>query len=419
MQIDYDPFEPGTTTSYEQYLLLREHAPVHEVRPRTWLVSRYEDVRFVLKSPELFSSDAMATALMGFAPGTDPTSDPDALAYLTALGRSMPVGEPGSPSRMLITTDPPEHTGLRAIVNRGFTPRRIADWEPRLREIVSEAMATLESGEDFDVIRDLAIPVPVRVISEMLGVEPERQLDFKRWSDGIIAGVSGPGRALGLEASGFIEAMGSLTGYLSEIVAARQREPRDDLVSVLTEAQGGEAGLTSSEVVMFVVLLLVAGTETTTNLIGNAVNALLDHPDQLALVRAEPRRIPDLIEETLRYESPVQLLFRRATRDIELSGSRIGANDHVVPLIGSANRDHRQFANGDAFDIARGAQGHLAFGFAQHFCLGASLARLEARCALEALVPELPRLERREPETVYIESFQMRGPSSLPLARVA
>ena len=419
MQIRYDPFEPRTATCYETYRLLRDHAPVHPVRPRTWVVSRYDEVRTVLKSPDRFSSDAMATAMMGIEPGVDPASDPEALEYMAGLARAMPTAGPDETSRMLITTDPPEHTPLRALVNRGFTPRRIADWEPRLREIVAEEIQRLERGDDFDVVRDLAIPVPVRVISEMLGVEPERQLDFKRWSDGIIAGVSGPGRALGLERSGFTASMSTLTSYIGEIVDRRRREPRDDLVSVLIDAQGGEAGLTASEVVMFVVLLLVAGNETTTNLIGNAVNALLDHPEQLELVRADLRLVPNLIEETLRYESPIQMLFRRCTRDLELAGTAIASGDHVIPLIGSANRDERQFPNGDTFDIERNAQGHLAFGFGQHFCLGASLARLEARCALEALVPELPRLERRDPEVHYVESFQMRGPSRLPLGRVA
>jgi cytochrome P450 len=419
MQIDYDPFEPSGAASYAQFRLLREHAPVYEVRPRTWVVARYEDVRFVLKSPGLFSSDAMASAMLGFEPGVDPSSDPESLEYLSGLARSMPIGGPGNQTRMLILSDPPDHTTLRAIVNRGFTPRRIAAWEARLREIVAEAMERLHRGEEFDVVRDFAIPVPVTVISEMLGVEPEKQLDFKRWSDGIIAGVSGPGRKLGLEASGFTAAMRSLTDYIGEIAAARRREPRDDLLSVLVEAQGGESGLTANEVVMFVVLLLVAGNETTTNLIGNAVNALLDHPEQLALLRDHPEKVPALVEETLRYESPVQLLFRRATEPVEVGGARIGANDYVVPLLGSANRDDRQFPDGDRFDLRRDAQGHLAFGFGQHFCLGASLARLEARCALEALVPELPGLARSEPDVCYIESFQMRGPSRLPLARVA
>ncbi len=421
MQLEYDPFDPRNTADpYPLYRALREHAPVYEAKPRTWVISRYEDVRFVLKNSDLFSSDAMATAMMGIPPGIDPASDPELLERMATLGRSLPFQTPGGErTRMLITTDPPEHPGLRSLVNRGFTPRRIDSWEPRLREIVAESMQKLHRGEDFDVIRDLAIPVPVTAISEMLGVEPERRLDFKRWSDGVITGISGSNRALGLAASGFADAMGQLTNYIAGVARERAREPRDDLVSLLLEAQGGESGLTPEEVVMFVLLLLVAGNETTTNLIGNAVNTLLDHPDQLALVRDDLSRVPDLVEETLRYESPVQLLFRRCTQEVEIEGTTIGADDYVIALIGSANRDEGQFPRADEFDITRNTLGHLAFGFAQHFCLGASLARLEARLALEALVPELPRLSRRSSEVDYVDSFQMRGPSRLPLAPVA
>jgi cytochrome P450 len=170
------------------------------------------------------------------------------------------------------------------------------------------------------------------------------------------------------------------------------------------------------ELVSFALLLLVAGNETTTNLLGNAVNALLDNPDQLARVREDPSLVPNLVEETLRFEGPVQFLFRRATRDVVMSGTRIEANQIVVPLLGSANRDERRWGpDSDAFDVTRDTRGHLAFGFGVHFCLGASLARLEARCSLEALVPELSRLRRREPEIEYIDSTLMRGPLSLPL----
>jgi cytochrome P450 len=171
-------------------------------------------------------------------------------------------------------------------------------------------------------------------------------------------------------------------------------------------------------VVQFVVLLLAAGNETTTNLIGNAVTALLDHPDQLARVAADPSLVPAAIEETLRYDAPVQIVFRVATQDVELAGTRIQRGAYVAPLLGSANRDERRFPDPDRFDVARDAQGHLGFGFGKHFCLGASLARLEARVALEALAPELPRLERERPREL-VDSFLVRGPRRLALRRAA
>ena len=197
-----------------------------------------------------------------------------------------------------------------------------------------------------------------------------------------------------------------------------RRRPADDLVSAIAAQQEGGNALTTREVVQFVMLLLVAGNETTTNLIGNAVTALLDHPDQLARVAADPSLVPAAIEETLRYDAPVQILFRVATQDVELAGTRIPKGATVAPLLGSANRDERNFPDPDRFDVGRDPQGHVGFGFGKHFCLGASLARLEARIALAALAPELLRLERQGPREV-VDSFLVRGPRRLELHRAA
>jgi len=212
--------------------------------------------------------------------------------------------------------------------------------------------------------------------------------------------------------------MGELRAYLRPIVRERRRRPDDNLISILVAAQVDGEGLSDYEIFLFVLLLLVAGNETTTNLLGNAVDALLAHPDQLARVSADPRLIPGLVEETLRYDGPVQFLTRRTTREVELYGQRIPAQASVVALLGSANRDERRFADPDRFDVARDARGHVAFGFVAHFCLGASLARLEAKAALEALVPELPRLARVRPEREFLDSYLIRGRARLDL-RVA
>jgi len=321
-------------------------------------------------------------------------------------------------ARNLIAEDGESHSSLRAIVNRGFTPRRIEAWEDRARELVDECLAGLRRGEPFDLIADLAIPLPVTIIAEMIGVEPERRDDFKRWSDLILEVATGPGRENRFDrryADGFAE----LLGYLRGLARRRRLEPTDDVVSAIVAEQEGEAGLTDREVVQFVMLLLVAGNETTTNWIGNAVNALLAHPRELERLAAEPDLVPAALEETLRYDTPVQVVFRNTTEDVELAGVRIPKGAYVAPYLGSANRDERRFPEPDRLDLDRDTRGHLGFGFGKHFCLGASLARLEARVALEALAPELPKLAHASERLTRVDSFLVRGPSRLALRRVA
>jgi cytochrome P450 len=214
--------------------------------------------------------------------------------------------------------------------------------------------------------------------------------------------------------------MALLCEYVQGVAAERRRAPGDDLISVLLAAQDGEVALTDAELAFFVVLLLVAGNETTTNLIGNATSALLRNPEQLARVRADRSLLPSLVEEALRFDSPAQYVFRRSTCDVEIAGGTIPANRHVIALIGSANRDERQWgATAAELDVTRDTQGHLAFGLGNHFCLGAALARLEGRIALGALLDELPGLEPCSARVEYIDSFLVRGPRTLPLRRAA
>jgi len=416
----YDPCRPEWRDNpYPVYRELRDRAPVHWApTTRGYCVSRYDDVMFVLRSPELFSSRAMFTFLMNQGhEGRPPLSWPLLRFLAKFVWRTRLNPLEFTTARHLIAEDGERHASLRNIVNRGFTPRRIAAWEGRARALVAEAMGKLRSGAPFDLIEDLAIPLPVSIIAEMLGVETARQGDFKRWSDAVIHLVTGPGRANPL-ASRRANAMIDVMAYLRRVAEERKRRPADDLVSAIVAEQEGESGLSVREVVQFVLLLLVAGNETTTNLIGNAVSALLDHPAELARVVDDPALVPDVIEETLRYDPPIQMVFRTATQDVELAGTRIPKGAYVVPLLGSANRDERQFPDPDRFDVGRRPQGHLGFGFGKHFCLGASLARLEARVALEGLLPELTRLEPKGPRE-RVDSFLVRGPRRLGLRRAA
>ena len=406
--IRYDPMAPGDWDDpYPTYRRLRNEAPVHYAPgSKTYTVSRYDDVLELLKSPGLFSSaSAFDLLLQGLlsAPGW---------RDLVAFARFLTKARAGwgmllkGPSESMIGMDPPRHDALRSIVNRAFTPRRIDSWRARVGELVDGCMAKLRRGEPFDVVADLAVPVPMTVIAEMIGVAPERRQDFKEWSDKIIAGVSSKDRKRARPA--MLDAFTELSGYVDGVVAARRRHPEDDLVSLLVDPAQGET-LSPEAILQFVLLLLVAGNETTTNLIGNAIVSLLRNPDQLELVAADPELVPNLVEETLRYDTPVQFIARRASQDVEVAGARIPADSRVVVLLGSANRDERQFEDPDDFDLSRDTKGHVGFGHGVHFCLGASLARMEAHAALEALVPELPRLRAPIGDMPMIDSILVRG----------
>ena len=413
MRIEYEPLSPRFRDDpYRVYRRLRDEAPVHFApEAKMVCVSRHADVGFVLRRADLFSSAAMTTVLSGAPLG--------ALGprYLLGLLRFL-IKTRINPlmvrkRKALISVDGERHEMLRGIVNRGFTPSRIAGWEPRVRAIVSAQLAKLGRGEPFDVIEDLAIPLPVTIIAEMLGVDAGRRADFKRWSNALLSVMAGAARR-GSPDDGPLQDISELFIFLRETVQERRRHPSDDLVSVLVDP-ARDAALDEVDMVQFVVLLLVAGNETTTNLIGNATLALLEHPDALGLVAREPERVPALVEEALRFDSPIQMVFRTATRDSELAGTHIRRGAVVAALLGSANRDERAFPEPDRFDLERDTRGHLAFGFGPHFCLGAALARLEARVALEALVPELVRCKRVGDRTGLIDSFLVRGRAHLDI----
>ena len=420
MSFQFDPLA-AHANPYPIYRRLRDEAPVHHNAERwIWSVTRFDDVMQVLKTPELFSSRAMFTMIMGGGNEKLPPLTPETLRFMWNIVTRMHFNPLTFwKARNLIAEDGERHSSMRAIVNRGFTPRQIAEWEPRVREVVEECLAPLRRGEPFDVVADLAVPVPVTIIAEMLGVPPELHRDFKRWSDFTIGLATAPDRDERLwdwrgmqPVLEFLVAMKRLTGE-------RRAQPRGDLISTILAEQEGATALTDREVIQFVLLLLVAGNETTTNLIGNLANALLEHPDQLRVVAADPSRIPALVEEGLRYDSPVQVVFRKTTDETEIRGARIPKGEYVGVFLGSANRDERRFPDPDRLDLDRDLSGFPGFGFGKHFCLGASLARLEARVAFETLVPELLKLERAERTLARIDSFLIRGPKRLPLRRAA
>jgi len=419
MSLTFDPLAPPDDP-YPLYRRLRDEAPVHHAPERgVWSVTRFDDVMEVLKRPETFSSRAMFTMLLAGGSEKLPPLSFDFVRFLWNMLVKVRLNPlEFRTARNLIAEDGERHASMRAVVNRGFSPRRIASWEGRIRELVEECSAPLHERRTFDVMRELAVPVPTTIIAEMLGVPRERLADFKRWSDLVISVATGPARLRPFErphADAFIE----LLRYMRGLARERRRSPRDDLISTIVAEQEGEVALTDREVVQFVMLLLVAGNETTTNLVGNIVNALLDHPAEAEKVAADPGLLPALVEEGLRYDTPVQVVFRTTTEDAEIRGVRIPKGEFVGVFLGSANRDERRFPDPDRFDVTRRPQGFPGFGFGHHFCLGASLARLEARLMLEALVPELARWSRAEPRVERIDSFLVRGPKRLELRRAA
>ena len=380
--MSFNPFDAAFKADpYAVYAELRAHAPALEPNLNFWPISRYDDVNFVLKNHGLFSSAAMGVG---------------------------PMGADGKGTRSIISSDPPDHTLLRGLVNRAFTPRMVAEMEPRIREITRELLSCVAPSGHMDIVDDLATPLPVTIIAEILGVEASRREDFKRWSNATIGNSTGPlpeDRA---------HDVAEFQQFFAEVVEERRRAPQDDMVSALVRAEGADETLTTDEIISFAMLLLIAGNETTTNLIGNAMLALTEHPDELRKVVDDPSLIPSMIEEALRYDSPVQFLFRQATADVEVGGATIPKGSAIVPIYASGNRDDRKYADAARFDVTRNPQGHLAFGQGIHFCLGAPLARLEARVAFEELLA-LRGLERAG-EAERIDSLFLRGMRHLPLA---
>ncbi|MFB7183002.1 cytochrome P450 [Streptomyces sp. NPDC056257] len=378
---------------YPFYAALRTAGPVHEVvlgGERSWLVVGHEEARQALNHPDL-SKDWFGTGLFGDAP-------------VPAVATSM------------LDADPPHHTRLRGLVAREFTARRIESLRPRVRQITDELLDEMAARPDrrADLIRSFAVPLPMTVICELLGVPGLDRARFRYWSNEIVApldGVAADGRVLE-----------QMTAYLFELVAAKAADPGDDLLSALirTRDEDGDR-LSPDELIGMAFLLLVAGHETTVNLIGNGVRALLAHPDQLAALRADPDGLIDgAVEEMLRYDGPVQHATHRFARTgVELGGTLIPAGSSVLVALAAADRDPARFARPapDVFDIRRPGPGHLAFGHGIHFCLGAPLARMEGRIAIRALLERFPELAE-DPDAGprdWLPGMLMRGVTRLPL----
>jgi len=314
----------------------------------------------------------------------------------------------------IISSDPPIHTRLRKLVSRDFTARAINELESYVRALTTTLLDEVAQKRHFNLLADFAIPLPVRIIARILGIPGERYETFKRWSDTLIELASMPPSTPLAESAR--TNLTEMRAYFAEEIERRRRHPGSDLMSSLVSAHEDTEMLSAGELMQFLVILLIAGNETTTNLIGNGMLALQNHPDQMKLLRRDPALLPRAIEEMLRYDSPVQSVFRSAKEDVEIGGTSVEKGSGIFLMIGSANRASAKFTNPDAFDVAREENDHLAFGEGIHYCLGAPLARLEATVAFGMMLERFPHLRLDgSPQLDYKTSFFVRSLKSLPM----
>ncbi len=365
--------------TYSWFGEMREHNPVFkDERTRLWQVFRYEDVLAILTDYSRFSSQAYE-----FTGGFLKNS--------------------------LIAKDPPDHRKLRNLVNQAFTPKAVAHLSARITQITQELLDEVRLQGRMDIVSDIAFPLPAKVIAELLGVPPEDWNIFQRW-----ARVDGSDPASSRQESGQ-SMQGEMFNYFSDLLEERRRAPREDLISSLSVAEVDGERLSEPELLSFCTLLLAAGQETTKNLITNAIVCLTDHRESMGRLIHEPALMPTAIEEILRFLPPVWFLFRQTKTDVELAGQHIPANQVVLAWTASANRDQARFPDPDLFDIEREPNRHLAFGHGIHFCVGAPLARLDAKIALPMMLHQLKNLQRVEGVPIMVHAGIVFVIRSLPV----
>jgi cytochrome P450 len=383
---------------YPLYRWLREEDPVHWSESlRGWAVSRYDDCLDILQHPLRFSADRFRKLGAEFRSSRPAVQD---------VARVL--------QDWLVFRDPPDHTRMRRLLHNTFTPRELDAMRPRIQRVVEDLLDGMAGQEKTDFVSEFAFPLPASVIAIMLGAPVEDIDALKRWSDQIAAFIGGHQA----ETDNVEEARQGafhLMDYFRDLIAERKGHPRDDLISLMLAAEEDGDALTPEEVVSNCVLLLAAGHETTTNLLGSGLYLLLRHPDQLRLLRHDPELAPGAVEELLRMESPVPAVVKVATEPVELHGREIRPGEMIFPLLGSANRDERRFEQPDALNIARHPNRHLAFGHGIHFCLGGPLARVEAQIAFAALLRRFESIALAGPEPRWMPKIFLRGLESLPV----
>ena len=392
--VAYNPLSASVARDpYPVYAKLRERSPVHYSRlMNALLFTRYRDVDAILRDHRHFSSDPRKRRASGRQRASLPSPEDMTMLFL----------------------DPPDHTRLRALVNKAFTRKAVNALEARVRGLMEGLLDDVaDPAAGFDWMEAVANPLPVIVIAEMLGVPPEDRARFRIWSDRRARILEPTLTAREREIAG--EAAEALDAYFLPIIEARRAAPRDDIVSALVHAEEAGDTLAGREMLTMLRLLLVAGNETTTNLLGNGLLALLRHPDQLAALREDPGLIPAAVEELLRFDSPVQTDFRTAVEDCDVNGFPVPRGRNVIALIGAANHDPAVFGRPDRLDLHRREVSHISFGRGIHHCLGAQLARMEGRIAFEVLLERFSSIRLLTGSPAYRNSIVLRGLRSLPI----
>jgi cytochrome P450 len=388
---------------YQFFELLREHEPVHQTPFGVYLVSRHADASAIVRDPHLSTNQENSDLFRAFAEANPPSED-DAMDQMNNV--------------VMLFMDPPDHTRLRGLVSKAFTPKMVERLRDRVQQVVDERLDAVESRCDgrMDVVTDLAYPLPVVIICELLGVPPEDHATFQSWSAELAASID-PDPLITPEQRVRIEAAGNaFLEYFGDLIERRRHALRDDLLSALIEAEEGGDRLSEEELLGTALFLLIAGHETTVNLIGNGTLALLQHRDQLERLRDDPSLDRQAVEELLRFDSPVQLTQRITLDDYDVGGVTVPKGQNLIPLLGAANRDPAEFDEPDRLDLGReNANRNVAFGGGHHFCLGASLARLEGAVAIGTLVRRFPHIELAG-EPVRRTTFTLRGLEHLPVA---
>lgn len=394
--VQFNPMDPAFVADpYPTYHRLRAEDPVHHSPLGFWVLTRYPDVMAMLRDPRLVKEPIAAFVAARFGMATPPPG----------LGLSM------------LDRDPPDHTRLRGLVSKAFTPKALESLRPRIQKIVDELVAGAAGKGQMDLVEEFAYPLPVRVICEMLGVPVKDHERFKAWGLDIARGLDAimlpPDSEVGRRS---ISGRRALADYFRELIAARRAAPRDDMLSALIAAEEAGDKLNEEELLATCILLLVAGHETTVNLIGNGTLALLRHPDQLQKLRENPGFIVTAVEELLRFDGPVQRTARIPSEDLTIGGRTIPKGEMVMPFLGAADRDPAQFPDPDRLDITRADNRHIAFGMGIHFCLGAPLARMEGQIAINTLLARLPKLALATDQPQFRQSLTLRGLQALPVS---
>ncbi|HLB49024.1 MAG TPA: cytochrome P450 [Anaerolineales bacterium] len=385
---------------YPFYTALRSEDPVHWDEPMGfWALTRYDDVASVFNDPRF----SRAQGLMGGFKRLPEAEQKIAEPVYRAYAQSMPY------------TDPPYHTRLRGLVNKAFTPRVVERMRPYIQQVVDDLLDAVETKGGLDVIRDLAYPLPLVVIAVLLGFPIEERQQLKKWSDDSFA-VLGIVRHSPELMEGAARSMAEMSNYIAALSQGRRLQPQEDLLTALVTVVDEGERLTEAELIANINVLLAAGHETTSNLIGNGVLALLRHPDQLQKLRADPALAAATVEEVMRYDNPVQIVYRSAAEDVEMGGKRIARGQLVNMILGAANRDPDHFSDPDRFDITRDQGRNVGFGLGIHFCIGAPLARLEGQIAFTTLLRRFPNLQLAADALDWQEHPTFRGVKSLPVA---